>query len=211
MSRIVFSITFLAVFIATNLGWDQAAFGEEGIFLDLPIGLKIGETANIDSDLKMTLLDIEDSRCPSDVVCVWQGTVSAKIQLEKGEQDLGIHTISMETIEENEQTFDGYYIRLTNVEPYPVSTTPINPTDYSITFFISKAGLPTIDSPLKQFRNGVPYNEIKCNSGLQLTQRYDGRPACVKDDTYFELIKRGWVSEIIIATQSRNISDTSQD
>ena len=62
-------------------------------------------------------------------------------------------------------------------------------------------------SPLKQFKNGTPYHEIKCNTGLQLTQRYDGAPACVRPDTYFELIKRDWVSDIIKAVQSRDLSD----
>ena len=62
-------------------------------------------------------------------------------------------------------------------------------------------------SPLKQFKSGVAYHEITCNSGLQLTQRYDGRPACVRPDTYFELIKRDWVSNIIKAVQSRDLSD----
>ena len=62
-------------------------------------------------------------------------------------------------------------------------------------------------SPLKQFTSGVVYHEIACNSGLQLTQRYDGRPACVRPDTYFELIKRDWVSNIIKAVQSRDLSD----
>ena len=66
-------------------------------------------------------------------------------------------------------------------------------------------------SPLKQFKSGVAYHEITCNSGLQLTQRYDGRPACVRPDTYFELIKRDWVSNIIKAVQSRDLSDRDPD
>ena len=64
-------------------------------------------------------------------------------------------------------------------------------------------------SPLKQFSNGTPYNEIKCQQGLQLTQRYDGTPACVRPDTYFELIKRDWVSNLIKAIQSRELSDST--
>lgn len=187
-----------------------AAFSLEAIPLDFPIGLKMGETASINSELKMTLLTIEDSRCPSDVTCVWQGTVSAKIQLENGEQDLGIYTIPMETMAGNEQTFDGYHIRLTNVEPYPISTMPIEQTDYILTFFVSMAE-PPIDSPLKQFKLGVPFSEIKCALGLQLTQKYDGKPACVKSNTYSELIKRDWVSDIIKAIQSHDISNPDQN
>ncbi|MEJ2259204.1 MAG: hypothetical protein P8X78_01615, partial [Nitrosopumilaceae archaeon] len=73
---------------------------------------------------------------------------------------------------------------------------------HSMPFGFSGDKLP----PLKQFKSGFTYHEISCNLGLQLTQRYDGSPACVKPDTYFELIKRGWVSNIIKAIQSRDLS-----
>ena len=61
-------------------------------------------------------------------------------------------------------------------------------------------------SPLKQFKSGVAFHETVCKSGLQLTQRHDGSPACVSSDTYFELIKRDWTSNIIKAIQSRDMS-----
>lgn len=205
-----FHVLLVVVFSLSFLLLQPSAFGLDAIPLDFPIGIKVGATESIDSELKMTLLTIEDSRCPSDVTCIWQGTVSATIQLEKGDKDLGIYTIPMETIEGYEQTFDGYYIRLTNVEPYPISTMPIEQTDYTLTFFVSMAE-PVVDSPLKQFKSGIPFNEIKCDFGLQLTQKYDGKPACVKPDTYFELIKRDWVSDIIKAVQSIDHSDNGQN
>ena len=61
-------------------------------------------------------------------------------------------------------------------------------------------------SPLKQFKSGIQYHETKCNRDMQLTQKYDGSPACVSLETYLELIKRGWVSDIILAVQSRDLS-----
>ena len=208
ISNSIFSIVSICV---TVVLLQQTAFADEIIFLDLPSGLRIGATASIDSDLTMTLLEVEDSRCPSDVVCVWQGTVTAKVQLQKGGQDLGVYAIPMETIEDNEQTFEGYYIRLTNVDPYPESISPIDAPDYSLTFFVSSAEVNHLDSPLKQFRDGIPFKDIKCRDSLQLTQRYDGRPACVKSMTYDELIKRNWVSNIIRANQSQDLSDDDND
>ena len=76
--------------------------------------------------------------------------------------------------------------------------------------FTDEHGMPPIEtekflSPLKQFKNGIPYSETECNLGLRLTQKSDGTPACVKSETVFELIKRGWVSDIIIKVQSRII------
>ena len=61
------------------------------------------------------------------------------------------------------------------------------------------------DAPLKQYDSGIPFHEVQCKGGLQKTQRYDGSPACVNPDTYWELIKRDWVSEIIKAVQSRDV------
>jgi len=66
-------------------------------------------------------------------------------------------------------------------------------------------------SPLEQFRNDIPYDQIECNLGLQLTQKHDGSPACVKSETVFELIKRGWVSDIIVLVQSRILTLDPED
>lgn len=63
----------------------------------------------------------------------------------------------------------------------------------------------TDDSPLKQFNLGIPIFEIQCKMNLVLTQKYDGTPACVKDETVFELIKRGWTSDIVRLVQSRDV------
>ena len=197
-------------FIVTVMLFQQTAIAEELIFTDLPISLKIGDTASIDSDFTMTLLGVEDSRCPVDVVCIWQGTVTAKVKLEKERKDLGDYPIPLNAIEGTEQTFEGHYIRLTNVEPYPENTNPINETDYSLIFFVSKAKSDSIDSPLKQFNNGIPFSEIKCRDNLRLTQKYDGMPACVTDVTYDKLIERYWVSDIIRAVQSKDLSEPDQ-
>ena len=52
--------------------------------LDSPFDLKVGETADINSDFQITLLNVlDDSRCPSDVTCIWEGTVSAEVNILK--------------------------------------------------------------------------------------------------------------------------------
>lgn len=41
-------------------------------------------------NLKIKFLNItEDSRCPSDVVCVWEGQATAVINIFKNDQNLG--------------------------------------------------------------------------------------------------------------------------
>ena len=46
-------------------------------------------------------------------------------------------------------------------------------------------------SPLKQFKSGIPVNQILCNKNLVLIQKYDNSPVCVKPFTAEKLIERG--------------------
>ena len=50
-------------------------------------------------------------------------------------------------------------------------------------------------SPLKQFHSGIPHDEIRCHEDLELVQKHDGSPACVKPETKRILIERGWTQE----------------
>ena len=47
-------------------------------------------------------------------------------------------------------------------------------------------------SPLKQFKSGVAIDEIQCRNSLTLVVKYDGAPACVKEESIPKLIERGW-------------------
>ncbi len=50
-----------------------------------------------------------------------------------------------------------------------------------------------ITSPLKQHKDGIPINDIKCKEGLQLIiKASNDNPACVKSGTIPKLIERGW-------------------
>ena len=49
------------------------------------------------------------------------------------------------------------------------------------------------DPPLKQFRSGIPSEEIKCKEGLDLVIKVSsGSPACVKPQSKQKLLERGW-------------------
>lgn len=49
-----------------------------------------------------------------------------------------------------------------------------------------------IQSPLKQFKSGIPIDKIQCNDGLQLFIKNDGFPVCVKSNTASSLSQRQW-------------------
>jgi uncharacterized protein YjbI with pentapeptide repeats len=59
--------------------------------------------------------------------------------------------------------------------------------------------------PLKQFKSGVPVDEIQCRELLILVTKNDGSPACVTESTKQKLIERGWTE-----TQTKNFA-TSAD
>jgi hypothetical protein len=48
--------------------------------------------------------------------------------------------------------------------------------------------------PLKQFKSGVPVDEIQCKENLVLIQKYDVSTACVTESTKLKLIERGWAT-----------------
>lgn len=161
--------------------------------LGSPFVLNVDETATIDSETKLTLLGInEDSRCPIDVNCVWEGSLKAEINLINGQKNLGNHIIPLTITDMDAQTFDGYFIRIGEVEPYPISSNPIKQSEYSVTFLVSKVKEANPEPPLKQFNMGIPINDIQCRKDLILIIKSSNSPACVKYKTAEKLLLRGW-------------------
>lgn len=79
----------------------------------------------------------EDSRCPSDVQCVWAGQVTIVVQVYKNEQKVG--NFSLSSLTKPEITVGGYSIKLTNVISAPkISGQPIEISDYVVTLVVSK-------------------------------------------------------------------------
>ena len=53
--------------------------------------------------------------------------------------------------------------------------------------------IPELPSPLKQFKTGITWNNIKCVSGLELIIKIgNNSPACVRPQTSEKLMDRGW-------------------
>ena len=172
-----------------------SAFGDSSTaVLEKPFVLSVEDTATIDSELTIALLGIEeDSRCPIDVTCVWEGSLKAEINLVKDQKNLGNHVIPLTVKDPEAQTFDGYFIKIVQAEPYPLSSTPISPSEYMVTFLVTKIKEVNLESPLKQFNSGVPINEIQCRNDLVLIIKSNNlSPACVKPNTAERLIEREW-------------------
>lgn len=156
--------------------------------------LKINQTFSSESGgIKVKLLNvISDSRCPSDVTCIWQGEAKVLINIFENNQDQGNFTLTSRAGQQDLAFtgFDGYSMQVVKVVPYPSSGEKISLSDYLVTFAVSKSG---ILSPLKQIRHGIAPKDVTCWKGFQLIfKATDNSPACVKPDTASKLVEYGW-------------------
>ena len=94
------------------------------------IEIKFGETVSY-KNLNLYFYDIEDSRCPLDVTCIWEGRVLPMIRISNETHSIGGgHVIGVPL------TFiEPYKTTLISVEPHPITT---EKPDYVATLEIEK-------------------------------------------------------------------------
>jgi hypothetical protein len=213
-------IGFLAITLASL---EQESFAQSSApmiieaNLDSEFVLQINQSAEIKSEeLKITFLNVtSDSRCPSDVTCIWQGQAGIELDVQKGEVESTISLSIGGDSSPEESIFNAYLIQLVDVSPYPVSTKNIQSDEYTATINITKyvelhddvstvTGLP----PLKQVKLG---QEPSCKPGLVMVTKYNGTPACVKPQTREKLIERGWALKDTSENQSEPTTITQEN
>lgn len=112
----------------------------QNVLLDETFNLKVGEKVYIDSiGLVATFLNVkEDSRCPSDVECVWEGDVAIEINIVLDEKNRGNFELNRSNL--HKVSFGGYYLKLIELNPYPSSPDPIPLASYNAKFKIGQYG-----------------------------------------------------------------------
>lgn len=103
--------------------------GEESV-------LSFGNTYCLnDPSLQLSISDIQDSRCPEGVVCVWQGEVMVRLLFKSGsiEEDVILRSALQPA-----DTVGNYVFILLDALPYPKYKHPVEITDYRITVKIDK-------------------------------------------------------------------------
>src|SRR5207245_10270908 len=170
--------------------------------------LKVNQTSSLESDdIKIKLLNVTaDSRCPSDVTCVWQGEVKISVNVIKNNQDLGDFSLTSRAGQNLGINFDGHSIQVVKVESYPSSGKKISTSDYMVTFAVKSTILP----PLKQFKSGISANEVKYKEGNVLViNDHANFPACVRPQAASKLVLRGWhypVNEQVLSKQGSSLT-----
>ncbi|MFX1534075.1 MAG: hypothetical protein ACFFDI_07570 [Promethearchaeota archaeon] len=112
----------------------------QNVFLDESFNLHVDEKAYIDSiELVVTFLNVkEDSRCPSDVVCVWEGDVAIEVNIILNGQNRGNFELNRSNL--HKASFGGYYLKLIELNPYPSSSEPIPLSSYNANFKVGQYG-----------------------------------------------------------------------
>ncbi len=75
---------------------------------------------------------VEDSRCPSDVVCIQAGKIRVEAEVAGTEAVTNVFSTG------STFSFEGYKITLLSADPYPVSTKQIGEKEYRFTFKVEK-------------------------------------------------------------------------
>jgi len=101
--------------------------------------IDVGETETVES-LTIGFVEVtEDSRCATDVVCVWEGNARVALTTVVGgvERELALDTNEWAPGGDRSATVRGYRITVLGLDPAPVSDTPIPPTEYRVTLEVS--------------------------------------------------------------------------
>jgi len=99
-------------------------------FLELPVGRSADN-----GELEVSLDGVtEDSRCPSDVQCVWAGNAGVRLTLKtRDETDV---VIINSTSQPQAIGFQGFAVGFRELQPYPTSTEPIDSDEYVATIWV---------------------------------------------------------------------------
>ena len=107
--------------------------------IDRDFDLKVGQTARVDgTGLTVSFIAVsEDSRCPTDVVCVWAGNGAVSLSIT---DDAGAKTtvVLNTTLSPRSVRSSAYEISLTGLKPAPKQASAVPLADYVATLRITR-------------------------------------------------------------------------
>ena len=96
-----------------------------------PLRLAFGRSAT-GGDVRLTFVDVtEDSRCPADVTCVWEGNAAVLFRVTSGGStiDVVLNTTDRPGHARTASAF-GHTIELTELQPAPRTDPPLRKEEY---------------------------------------------------------------------------------
>jgi hypothetical protein len=93
----------------------------------------------VDAGSKLTfkLIEVKDTRCPTDVDCVWAGNAIVKLSIAKGKSAAKMFELNT-GLEPNVILFQGYSITLKDLSP-TLKSTDTSPKIYTVKLNLTKA------------------------------------------------------------------------
>lgn len=127
--------SLLILFLFTAIGCEEIVTDKT-----FPIGrefsLRMNELyASPDGQYTIKITDVDDSRCPEGVQCIWEGEVVIKGEWtdHKDKSTFEVHSVLKD---QNKQP-EGFIFEITDARPYPKFGTDSKPEDLVITLLIS--------------------------------------------------------------------------
>jgi len=139
------TISILSALLLVVLLWscnkNTELTGDSSFSLNDTLKLAINKSA-INNENQITVrIDsvLNDSRCPSDVVCVWEGNAAVRFILNNDgdETKFVLNTHGGDNFR-SDTIIDGYSVQLVKLNPYPVSTNVISNDEYVAELLIKK-------------------------------------------------------------------------
>lgn len=115
--------------------WAKSCDRTEPFTIGEPFELAIGEArANKAAQMAVQLMDVqEDSRCPKNTTCVWEGQAVVRVLVNDQAVEL---TLRKGKPQDAERTIDNYLIRAIELSPYPAGT-KIDKAEYRLQLSVS--------------------------------------------------------------------------
>jgi len=105
-----------------------------------PFHLKINQSAVVDSEnITIVFMNVTgDSRCPSNVQCIWEGAAHISTQVLQNGKSLGEFELSLQGGRGSSINVSSYSITMLDLSPYPVAGAQTNSSEYVATLVFSK-------------------------------------------------------------------------
>lgn len=182
----ILSISLVLILTGVTL---PHAFSDDMVNAQLGTNFEImaNQTVSIQPQgVMLQLVNVTDSRCPSDVTCIWAGQATVNLAVQDN-GNTNLLTLVSQAGSTDIKSTGQYVVQLVKVDPYPTSKKTINFSDYIITLRVSSM------PPLQQFKAGIAAKDVMCVQGfVHVIKANGGSPACVSSGTATKLVARGW-------------------